>query len=303
MTELQMDFIGVTTGDSLITRVFPRWAQMLDLPTHRLVGHDVTVDAPLPVHRRLIEAIKHNPASAGALVTTHKISVYEAAAELFDELDDDARMFGEISCIANRDGRMTGYAKDPLTAQLSLDELLTAEHFGANPDSAVLCFGTGGAGLAITTCLGRRQIPPTAIICTDVSPARLAHAQAIHRAAGPNALRYDYVPGDAATSAALLASLPAASVVVNATGLGKDRPGSPLPEDVLFPERSVVWDLNYRGDLRFLTDARRQQAARKLTLADGWRYFVHGWSQAIAEVFDVEITTDTVEALALAAAG
>ena len=51
------------------------------------------------------------------------------------------------------------------------------------------------------------------------------------------------------------------------------------------PERGIVWDLNYRGDLVFLDQARRQQAARHLQIEDGWTYFLHGWTQVIAEVF------------------
>ena len=45
------------------------------------------------------------------------------AADLFDELDTNARAFGEISCISKRDGRLVGSAKDPLTARLALEEL------------------------------------------------------------------------------------------------------------------------------------------------------------------------------------
>jgi shikimate 5-dehydrogenase len=73
-------------------------------------------------------------------------------------------------------------------------------------------------------------------------------------------------PGD---NDAVLAGLAAGSLVVNATGLGKDAPGSPLTDAARFPADAVAWDLNYRGDLVFL----------------------HGWTQVIAEVFDVVIPT------------
>ncbi len=74
------------------------------------------------------------------------------------------------------------------------------------------------------------------------------------------------------------------SLVINATGLGKDAPGSPaLPMHPPFPVRAVVWELNYRGDLVFLDQARRQQAAGKLQIEDGWTHFIHGWTQVIAE--------------------
>jgi shikimate dehydrogenase len=42
----------------------------------------------------------------------------------------------------------------------------------------------------------------------------------------------------------------------------------------------------------FLEQARRQQAARSLTVEDGWIYFLHGWSAVVAEVFDLELTDE-----------
>jgi shikimate 5-dehydrogenase len=78
-------------------------------------------------------------------------------------------------------------------------------------------------------------------------------------------------------------------MVINATGLGKDRPGSPLGDSARFPERGFVWELNYRGNLVFLDQAEAQRAAAGLRIVDGWNYFLHGWTQVIAEVFDCEI--------------
>jgi shikimate dehydrogenase len=74
----------------------------------------------------------------------------------------------------------------------------------------------------------------------------------------------------------LLAGHPDARLVVNATGLGKDSPGSPLTSEAVFPRRCVVWNMNYRGPLTFLQQARAQQEALGLHIADGWRFFLHG---------------------------
>jgi shikimate 5-dehydrogenase len=95
----------------------------------------------------------------------------------------------------------------------------------------------------------------------------------------------------------LLAGLPPGSLIVNATGMGKDIPGSPVTDGARFPERSVVWELNYRGELDFLRQARRQERTRDLRVEDGWLYFLHGWSEAIAEVFHVELTPERFESL------
>jgi shikimate 5-dehydrogenase len=88
---------------------------------------------------------------------------------------------------------------------------------------------------------------------------------------------------------AILNRLKPSSLVVNATGLGKDAPGSPLTQDAQFPQRGIVWELNYRGDLLFLDQARVQQAERHLQIEDGWTYFIHGWTRVIAEVFHISI--------------
>jgi shikimate 5-dehydrogenase len=87
--------------------------------------------------------------------------------------------------------------------------------------------------------------------------------------------------------------------------LGKDAPGSPISPGARFPERGIAWDLNYRGELVFLDQARSAVAAQRLQVEDGWIYFVHGWIQAIAEVFDIEIATAgaAFEDLATIAAG
>ena len=41
----------------------------------------------------------------------------------------------------------------------------------------------------------------------------------------------------------------------------------------------------------FLEQARSQAKNRSLHVEDGWLYFVHGWTQVIAEVFAVNIPT------------
>jgi shikimate 5-dehydrogenase len=75
------------------------------------------------------------------------------------------------------------------------------------------------------------------------------------------------------------------SLVINATGLGKDAPGSPFTDAVTLPHRAIVWDLNYRGDLVFLRQARAQAEGRSLHVEDGWLYFIYGWLSVIGEVF------------------
>ncbi len=65
----------------------------------------------------------------------------------------------------------------------------------------------------------------------------------------------------------------------------------------------MVWEFNYRGSLEFLHQARSQQAARHLQVEDGWRYFIHGWTQVIADVFEIDMPAETVAQLSEIAAG
>ena len=79
-------------------------------------------------------------------------------------------------------------------------------------------------------------------------------------------------------------------MVVNATGMGKDSPGSPVTDNGLFPRDGVAWEINYRGELDFWHQAMAQKEARNVSVEDGWLYFVHGWTQVIAEVLHLEIS-------------
>jgi shikimate dehydrogenase len=297
-----MGFVGVSTAGSSIRKVFPEWADALGLPTRTLVGHDVPLDSEPRVYREVVETIRDDPEHWGALVTTHKMAVYAAARDLFDECDDLAQTFAEISCIAKRGDRLIGSAKDPVTARLALEEFLPEDHFGRHGAEALI-LGAGGAGTALSHQLGVRTDRPGRITCTALDQASLDHAREVHERAGlPDGLLRYVVTTDTGSVDRLVSSLPTASLVVNATGMGKDRPGSPVSDDVVFPEQGVVWEFNYRGALDFWHQALRQRDARSLTVEDGWRYFVHGWTQVIGEVFDVPMPRETVVELGRIAA-
>ncbi len=285
-----MHFLGVTTGRSSIMAVFPRWAAALGLGDCALHGIDLPPRAPAEDFRAVVAFIKDDPLSLGALVTTHKLDVFAAAGALFDRLSAEAEALGEISCLSKRDGRLLGHALDPAASALALAALLPAGHWRSRGECFVI--GAGGAALAISVCLAKAGERPARLIVSDRDPMRLDHFAATWRGMGFD-LPVHFVA--AADNAAVLAGLPARSLVVNATGLGKDAPGSPLPDGAVFPAGAVAWELNYRGNLVFLDQARAGGAR----VADGWVYFLHGWTRSIAEVFHVDIPTHgpTFEAL------
>jgi shikimate 5-dehydrogenase len=293
-----MGFIGVSTAQSSIMKVFPLWAEVLGLPTRSLVGHDVPSGAQPSAYVDLVNQIKKDPHHRGALVTTHKMKVYSAASHLFDEIDTFASACNEISSISKREGRLIGRAKDPLTVAMALDDFLPPHHFGTT-GGEVLIFGAGGSGTALSWALAERQgDAPSRVTVTARSQHTLDELRRVHEIRGTpeGFLRYALI-GSLEDSDSLLAGLPESSVAVNATGLGKDFPGSPLSDSALFPPHSYAWEFNYRGTLEFLHQAEKQEQARGLKVVDGWRYFIHGWSQVIADVFDVELTQAVIDEL------
>jgi shikimate 5-dehydrogenase len=291
-------FIGVDTRGSSIMQLFPRWAEILDLDA-RIEGWDIRLGAEAATYRDTVWRLAGDLGIAGALVTSHKLDVYRHAGSLFDELDRYAHLCQEVSCVSRRGGRLLGHAKDPITAGLAMEDLLGP---GRRLDAAaqVLCLGAGGAGTAITVRLLTAEPAPARIVVADKDPRRLAALRDICAGLEAREVELARVAG-AEDADALLAAAPETSLIVNATGIGKDVPGSPLSDRARFPVGALVWDLNYRGDLGFLRQAREQAGARDLELHDGWRYFLHGWSQHIAQVYDLELTPPLFERLAEAA--
>jgi shikimate 5-dehydrogenase len=93
--------------------------------------------------------------------------------------------------------------------------------------------------------------------------------------------------------AQIMERLPQGSLVINATGMGKDTPGSPLTDQGLFPRNGIAWEINYRGELDFWQQAMAQKESRNLFVEYGWLYFLHGWTQVIAEVLHIELDEKT----------
>lgn len=115
----------------------------------------------------------------------------------------------------------------------------------------------------------------------------------------PTDIRVEYIcQQDPARNDALVRALPEGSLVINGTGMGKDIPGSPVTDDVVYPMNGVVWEFNYRGELPFLHQAQAQAVQRHLNVQDGWVYFLHGWTEVIAQVFHIEMTGSLFDRLA-----
>ncbi len=288
-----MYFVGVTTEKSSIMKVFPEWAAHLQLGDCQLKGINFRPHDQSEAYRAAVDFMKHDPQSLGALVTTHKIDLLKACQEMFDELDPYAQLMGEISSISKRDGKLVGHAKDPISSALALEAFLP-ENYWQHTGAEIFLMGAGGSTIALTSYLMHEMHGanrPAKIIVSNRSTPRLEEIKRIHQAFQSDLpVEYVHTPSPADNDV-IIGRLAPYSVVVNATGLGKDAPGSPLTDAAVFPEHGIAWDFNYRGDLIFLKQAQRQQEKWQLQIEDGWVYFLHGWTQVIAEVFHIDIPT------------
>jgi shikimate dehydrogenase len=292
-------FIGVTTSQSSIMKLFPLWAKELGLKSAIIKGIDMKIHADPEDYCKVVEFIKNDELSRGALVTTHKIDLYNAAKHMFEYLDPYAKRFGELSSISKNDGMLEGHAKDPISSGLAMEAFIPKNYWKVH-GGEVFIMGAGGSALAISSYLMKEEHGndvPSRIIISNRSRPRLDSAR--EKLAGLNSkvrLEY-YLCPEPAQNDEILKNLNPHSLIINATGLGKDRPGSPLTEHCIFPTNSLIWELNYRGELDFMHQALKQKDEKNLHVEDGWIYFIHGWTQVIAQVFQVKITEEVFERL------
>lgn len=299
-----MYFVGVSTGHSAMQRIFPVWAETLGMPEAQLVGIDLPLRSPPADYRRIVEHIRRDPLSLGALITSHKLDVVAAASDLIDERDRFAQLAHEVTCLYMRDGVLHGQATDAVTIGEALRQLCPGGYW-AQSGASLLCLGAGGAALVLLAHLLIDRRPdnrPRHVHFVDIDPERLAHLTALgERLDAPPGYVSTHLHTEPAQNDALMAGLPPSSLVINATGMGKDRPGSPLSGEVRFPQSGIAWDLNYRGERPFLVQAEAQEQKRGLTVADGWDYFLLGWLIIIGEIFQVDAHSEDLSRLIAAA--
>lgn len=292
-------FIGVTTRKSSINMVFPLWMDVIGKPEVVLEGIDHAIHDEPENYRKTVAQLKYDPLSLGALVTTHKMNVYSAAKDMFDYFDPYAETTAELSCISKNDGQLRGHAKDPITAGLSLEAIIDPGYFGMT-GGYVLCLGAGGSAMATLLYLINKEHladRPEKFIAVNRSPGKLDHMRDMV-AKFETDIEVEYVHNsDPSKNDELMAKLPEHSIVINATGMGKDTPGSPITNAGVFPQNGIAWEFNYRGELDFMHQALAQVDSRNLQVEDGWVYFLHGWSQVIAEVLHVDLTPELFKEL------
>jgi len=292
-------FIGVTTSKSSIMKVFPLWMKVLGREDVVIEGWDCLIHDTDEAYRKAVAQIKYDPLSLGALVTTHKIDLLNAARDMFEYLDPYAQITGEISSISKLEGRLEGHAKDPITSGLSLDAIIGKDYF-SRTGGEVLSFGAGGSAIATLLHLINKKEKgdrPKRFTFVNRSQGRLDHAREMVSNLETD-IDIEYIQNsDPAVNDKIMEEFSPYSIVINATGMGKDTPGSPITWEGNFPLNSIAWEFNYRGELDFMHQALAQVESRKVIVEDGWLYFVHGWTQVVSQVLHFDLTPEVFDKL------
>jgi shikimate dehydrogenase len=304
-------FAGVSTGGSFVHTVFGGWAAVLGRPW-RLRGIDLPPSTQPETYRQLLSAMRHNPAVHGAVITAHKLRLYRACAADLDRCDRLTDLTHEINTLASG-STIAGYARDALSLTHVIPTLASRSTARTLSGLHVLCIGAGGAATALLLALHLdidadsdaadpvipRADQPARVIFADTSPRALDDLRSVAARAliSTGHLSFAQVRG-AGDCDTLVAELPSPGLLVNATGLGKDRPGSPITGRAPLGPATLAWDLNYRGTLTFL----RHAAARGAPVMNGWDYFVAGWAGALTAIAGVPFTSGLLAQFTEAAA-
>jgi len=281
-------------------KVFPLWMKELGREDVIIEGIDHKIHDDPENYRKTVAQFKYDPLSLGGLVTTHKIDLFNAAHEMFDYADAYAQICGEVSSISKRDGKLEGHAKDPISAGNSMDAIVPEGYFGRT-GGYVLCFGAGGSAVATLLHLISKKNPadrPKKFVTVNRSLGRLEHMKEMVSNQVTD-IEVEYIQNeDPKVNDRLMAKMPPGTIVINATGMGKDTPGSPITNDGLFPLNGIAWEFNYRGELDFMHQAIAQKESRNLFVEDGWVYFLHGWTLVVAQVLHIDLTKELFQRLA-----
>ena len=147
-----------------------------------------------------------------------------------------------------------------------------------------MIMGAGGSCISMCSYYMRnfgKDNSPKNIVVANRSLPRLEACHKINDKFYPNTIPGEYyLTPEPGQNDEVMAKMGKGSLVINATGLGKDRPGSPLTDAAVFPENGLVWELNYRGERTFLHQAEAQ---------------AFGWTQVIADVFHQEILGERLQ--------
>jgi shikimate dehydrogenase len=228
----------------------------------------VEAGSPIEIERRearphqlagALGEVRAGDAFAGALIASpHK----EKAPPLSDWLSDDARTSGAVNVFARVDGRLRGYNSDLDGVRAGLVSILPRVK-GKWPRNAVV-LGAGGGARAVVAVLIGAGFQHVVVLNRHLHRAE-ALVSHFTRAARHMELR-----ARPWHDAIIEAELARAEVLINASGIGVQEGESPIPDELLPPDRFVL-DLVLTQAATPLMEA---AAARGGTVANGQAAFL-----------------------------
>jgi shikimate 5-dehydrogenase len=291
----EMLFVGVSTKSSFVHHVFKEWASCLGKRLF-LSPCDIPLGASPDVYRRTVNELRQSyPKLTGALITSHKAAIFDSSAGIFDFLSEDANRLGEVGMAYWSGGRFCGGASDVNSTDRVVKRMLADSPTWMHGCRNAVILGAGGAGVALANTLSiNPEVGCTRVTLVESDIARVKRVSELVE-------RWDSnvpitVIQSTVESDELVQNAGVGSLIVNASGLGKDRPGSPVSKSISFPLKSFVWEFNYRFQPQqnptFLELATAQGVERQLTIEDGWDYFIWGWLGVMSRVVGIEDPLD-----------
>jgi shikimate dehydrogenase len=246
--------------------------------------------SPIQIERR--EARPHQLADAvrevragddfvGALIASpHK----EKAPTLSDWLSDDARMSGAVNVLARVDERLRGYNSDMDGVRAGLGSTLPRVK-GRWPRNAVVLGAGGGARAVVAVLIG------------SGFQHVVVFNRHLHRAEGlvahfSRAARHMELRARPWHDAIIEVELERAEVLVNASGIGVEEGESPIPEDLIPPDRYVLDLVLNRASTPLMEAAR----ARGGTVANGQGAFLASTAATVKVLTGAAPSADALRA-------
>jgi shikimate dehydrogenase len=215
----------------------------------------------------------------GALIASpHK----EKAPPLSDWLSDDARTSGAVNVFARVDGRLRGYNSDVDGVRAGIVSILPRVK-GKWPRNAVV-LGAGGGARAVVAVLIGAGFQHVAVLNRHLhrAEALVAHFS--------RAARHMELRARPWHDAIIEAELARAEVLINASGIGVQEGESPIPDELLPPDRYVL-DLVLN---RASTPLMEAATARGGTVANGQTAFLASTAATIKLLTGAAPAADTL---------
>jgi shikimate dehydrogenase len=232
-----------------------------------------------------LRGVREGEDYAGALIASpHK----EKAPPLSDWLSEDARLSGAVNVLVRQDGRLRGYNTDVDGIRAGLVAILPRVK-GKWPRNAIV-LGAGGGARAVAAVLIGAGFQHVAVLNRHLHKAEALVAHFSRTA------RHMELRARPWHDAIIEAELARAELLINASGIGGEEGESPIPAELLPPDRFVL-DLVLNRTSTPLMEAAQAQGG---TVANGQAAFLASTAATVKLLTGSAPPVETVRA-ALAA--